>query len=323
MDYGHAPLGMNVEEPNPTMKTLALLCILFHSTLAAATALTRPPPNLFIDLRPTPQVINGIPALGPRGEEFFKPVVLLATEVGRCTATMVGQGLLLTASHCLVGAAFKRYRRQGGYYTFGPGTVKINGRAIPYLGAISMTLKPEPHNDLALFVFGPNSAAPTDYYEISLGQVEVNTKVEVVGYSPVLDYVFDMKSTGGLAIGHKREPIKRFGHNFIVARENGALVISSELHDRRSFYFFNNPDGEYAGPASGDSGGPLISGGRVIGVTSSAASLEYLLRRKGKPLGAEDYSGMKLDHFVDLSNQYASRFLRTLKNSGLPILIAP
>lgn len=188
------------------------------------------------------------------------PQVVMVYNGGVCTGTIVADNLVLTAAHCDRGTEFNIFHHDG-----------------PLLGKTTTRHAPEKDDpDIAVLEF------PTGTFKDSplpLGfSVEKNDSVELVGFG-----CNDAESKLG-------QTIKRRGSNTVLdvfqfitlytpLTQNGRLIVGSD---------------NTSGICSGDSGGPLLKNGGIVGVGSIS----------------EVHSNKVYSWFVNLNLQAARDFLR-------------
>jgi len=172
----------------------------------------------------------------------IQAVVMLASERTLCSATIVSKNTVLTAAHCV--------------------QESVCIESAPYQGICPVatyvhdnyrhdTDRPTSTYDIAVLEF---SGSPfKSYFDLNANIPSVNTQVSMVGYSPekVTYQNIDPKDQDPNA-----EPVKRWGWNQVRSIEsNSILTVASN-----GFYS--------AGVSPGDSGGPMFSQCKIIGIAS-------------------------------------------------------
>lgn len=233
-------------------------------------------------------VTNGIEI----SEETYASVVLLVsvTEEGQsiCTATFVNDQQVVTAGHCVYdldpnepSLYYVHLNEQGeGEYSVKAKSFAINP---DYDMTVNNGVNPQ---DLAVVTF-PEDTAPA-VSQISFKTPAVGSELTIVGYGNNRNYMEENGKLSGSGAG-----TKRVGDNILRANSSGFL----------SFYGLPEANGvveagEQSASASGDSGGPMIVGNRLVGVTSGG----------GLSQGSGD-SLIKVSHYVDLNSPESRRFL--------------
>jgi len=191
-----------------------------------------------------PEIANGkiIP------ETTFPEVVKIYSTYGKqgasCTATIVGHNTLLTAAHCL--------------YFFGPKAEEVEIVKGSHEGLQSLNVFIHPKfsfgrgfNDVALIKFEDKSF--TNHIQISLTLPSTGQEFTIVGYGK---FSFYSNTSDGK---------KRMGTN--------KLTSIGRRFDFTGYHENKGPDGLGTGQnvsnLPGDSGGPMLVNGKVIGVSSS------------------------------------------------------
>jgi hypothetical protein len=257
------------------------------------------------------RVINGLSAVGPNGEEYFKPVV----EIGHnnCTGTMVGPNVILTAAHCILVVAKDHVIPFGPYFAVPPGFVMLNRKEVPIKGIFVMATELKIGTDLAV-IWAEGEMLPKEYYTVSFEPVPVGAEVTFAGYSRVERFkpgwIHDQNITPKIG----KPSGKRWGQNYVINFHPLLIAIESPLRDDGSkFLSTGKPTGKNAGVAHGDSGGPLIYNNQIVGVTDAIAV------GKGVQRNLFGVATSKYDVFTALAGGEARTFLDALEFAGVPI----
>ena len=190
------------------------------------------------------KVVNGLAV--PADE--YSPVVQLKDDLGRpfCTATFVGTHTALTAAHC----TSARLNFEGTE----PGLVI---RYASYGDPAERSDELDVH-DLAVLVFQTVS----EEHPLALAKTlpQVGDQLKYVGYG-----CKNNNGTGtGVGIG-----VKRAGTNEYQGID-GTVVHKGMLKLPVVFKSDSHPDGTNADACAGDSGGPVLFKGRLVGTVSGA-----------------------------------------------------
>jgi len=239
---------------------ISLFCLIAIGTIARA----------FID--------NGVSA---DPSQFPYVVRLVGADPGRdCTGTIIGPNTILTAAHCVSGLDPKSPKlsihlpdghivaaaeflahpgsdsRRMESWSFGasnsPDALKSSG--LEYLRLVKSELavvKPDPSVHFTQWVeVDPTPPAPGQ--QVTLVGYGMNSKIDHSGNGPL-----------------------RSGTNQLQWESQGVLFLAGRASDKLDPNTADpKPDGQEASPDRGDSGGPLFSNGRLIGVV--VASQEVL-----------------------------------------------
>lgn len=209
-----------------------------------------------------------------------------------CTATWIDDVTLITAAHCLgdedsdsVGMmkdpqliVFEIVDA-----TTDPKLTKgITQASEAYRNKAWETNKGFNKYDLAILRMPPAQIGERPRQSISINHhlVTVGTSVQIIGYG------FNNMSL----FGKGGDDLKRIGNNRIDSAKNGFLNIVGKVKDSQG-----GPTGEKASAGNGDSGGPMLEDGRLIGVASGG--------------GAEGVFARGESSYVDLNSPESKEFL--------------
>jgi hypothetical protein len=221
----------------------------------------------------SPYIIQG-DIVDPNTDRFKAVKQLIVDKEQSCTATIISPGVALTAAHCL-----DLLKPKDMSIELSKGVqVKIN-KFLPH-PKYSDQILGSPY-DIALITFSPLRSAK-ESLELDYEIPKINDAVELVGFGNGIilsDYGIDQDGAG----------VKRHGTNVIGAMtEDGQIVIQSQKGK--------------AAAISGDSGGPLIKNGKMIGVVSSTG---YSKDRQAKttytPLASKENQDFIQDTLMTLS----------------------
>lgn len=180
----------------------------------------------------------------PKNDSFKAVKQLIVDGEQHCTATLIRPGVALTAAHCLdllrpdelsIELSSKNKVIIQGFYPH----PKYSDQDI---GSVF---------DVAVITFSHDSSPRDTFMGLDYDSPKTQDKVELVGFGNgkiKSDYGTEQDGAG----------VKRYGTNSIEEiNENGQIIIQSRKRQ--------------AAAISGDSGGPLIKEGKIIGVVSSTA----------------------------------------------------
>lgn len=238
--------------------------------------------------------------------DLFPAVIQLkvtAPVEGSCTGTLIGDGTILTAGHCL--------DCKNGKNRYTAVDFEVDGKKISMKSAIcnpeyDSDLKATNRNaanDLAIVLFDARDLQKPIDYPLLVTKTDpklayLHEKVTLVGYG--------MNNPNGTFI--KGAGYKRAGTTYI--ENTGYALLSIEGHFRTpGVSIFNregDPTGEDVGASFGDSGGPMISGnGALYGVLSMGGELNW------------DSTFLKEESiYCLLSSPLSRRFLEDAKKLG-------
>jgi|GEM_PF-6023488 len=198
-----------------------------------------------------------------------------------CASVLVKRGVLLTAAHCVLqeGSTKLAYNRLP--IQLGPRNLVYPWNVVVAPGmAKTSTWVNEPARELALIYFD-DPVDRTDYPPIDVSGVAVGENVGLVGW-------------GESAVGKQDNGVMRGGAS-TVAGFNGGQIRLTGIPDASAF-----ESGDRNSLASkGDSGGPLLQQGRVVGIMSGSGP-----GLPGSPAGTLN------NFYVDLSTPANQQFLR-------------
>ena len=219
--------------------------------------------------------VSGVKVTNGIDTDDYPAVVMLvnAEEATVCTGTFVTSATLLTAAHCLG-------HDKSGSLLFGD-TPSI---AAYFTGAVGeeAALKP---TDLAIVLFPPETAPAIQ--PLASTAAAAGDAVTLVGY--------------GRSIARRSETSgdKRFGTNRLEKIEGGFLQLTGVAAATAGV-----APGERAASAKGDSGGPLLIDGAIVGVDSG---------------GATDGANLKHSRYVDLFSPMSCATLADAAATGCPL----
>ena len=231
----------------------------------------------------TVKIINGREI--ERVDDDYPGVVQLITDsngtIGRCTGSFIRPSIVLTAAHCVdqdgVVVYLTKQKLDG---SVSSKNIMLHHEWEPELEIEIQDLS----YDLALVYFDSDIAKSTEVLQITEERVNVGDQATMVGYGR---YIYDNVTSAGK---------KRLGYNAIydVSQDRGlfALIGLGESLDY---------SGENASVAKGDSGGPLLVGGKIAGVATAALY--------GVPQDSNNTS-----IYVDLNSKASQEFLSKLSS---------
>ncbi len=209
-----------------------------------------------------------------------------------CTATWIDVNTLITAAHCLGDGESDSSGKM-----LSPQLVVfeiLDPTSTPKLTATVTNIVEAYRNkkweakkgfnnfDLAILKTQPprSNERPRGKILINHDGVAKGAAVEIIGYG------FNNMST----FGKGGDDLKRIGNNVIASSGNGFLNIEGLIKDAA-----NGPTGEKASAGNGDSGGPMLHDGQLIGVASGGGSGGLFARGEAS--------------YVDLRSQESKDFL--------------
>jgi len=169
-------------------------------------------------------------------------VVMLESEETLCSATIVSKNTVLTAAHCV--------------------QANVCIGSVPYQGICPIatyihdkyvhdTNDPSPTYDIAVLEFAGTPFK--SYFELNATIPNISTQVAMVGYAPEK---ITYRNIDPRKQDPNAQPIKRWGWNQIRSIESNAILTVA----KNDFYS--------AGVSPGDSGGPMFSQCKIIGIAS-------------------------------------------------------
>lgn len=215
-------------------------------------------------------IINGV-----RTNKFRATYLIRNTADGGCTGTFVGLNTLVTAAHCIVASdvtgGVSLVSNEVTPPSLMPGQASSIVIKSPNFDASLSKAIVDSNIDFAILIFAADVASEVQPISNRRGTVE--EAVTMVGYG---DTEFDFPTGFG---------VKRYGKNelYQLSSEAAAKIDPSlpgklnetysivgnkysSIQDTSEIVPFNS------GVAHGDSGGPLILGGAIIGIASAAAT---------------------------------------------------
>ncbi len=174
----------------------------------------------------------------------------------RCSSVAIAPHLLLTAAHCLCDEQDKygswKFKRVG----------LMQGKFVAHRYISSEAFRCEDmsydHHDIAVLVF-PKSCyqnqnfTPFPYLEIRENPLKDGGKVQVVGFG------------SNNSTNYQNAGIKRLGTNYFHLNSKAKAWLTQGF-----IMLTRSPQNDFSVTASGDSGGPLISEGKLAGITNAS-----------------------------------------------------
>lgn len=209
---------------------------------------------------PSQAITNG----RPLGNHEYSGVVYISDAQNSFVGTgvLIGKDTILTAEHC----------------TF-PKNLRINNKAVIEKILVPKTRLAEFQLDLALIKVKRGSISG-DIMNIDFKTPLPGAKVEIVGFGG------SFSAEAGII---NEDVVKRIGFNYVKSSRPMCISIQGDFISK-----FNQKAPSLGLP--GDSGGPMIKEGRVIGIASK--------------------SDFGFSQYIHLNGEYAQDFLRKAKNSG-------
>lgn len=259
------------------------------------------------------QLINGL------ATSKYPSTVLLLADKGNyqyeaCTGIFVGHNVLLTASHCLAADSSGNLVENGGI-SYVPGynitnaaeswgsriqakKALINAQAKSLLSSKSSILLSQSVYDLGILIFADNTAPATSPV-LARGAKE-GEEVLVLGYGQTSSDPSDVST----------QLARRYGYNTAIVTsplpENIAMPAGLIAVKGRSTTDFTAADNctvsHDSQTAYGDSGGPLLVGGQVAGITTNGIITPT--------------SKTNLGFFVDLNSDATKALIKDASQAG-------
>lgn len=222
-------------------------------------------------------LIGGLESKGTEKNGIFHIVVINPEDEddnGLCTATKIGRNLILTAAHCFDS---DKNPSMIGYST----SSKNQDMEFEGLNVSAVYLHPSynqesedfglPESDIAIVKIEPDEQFATlSTREIDLNELKVGEAVELWGHGcqkhvEKIDGYFPIKKTGTSVLLGKDALLKNnFGVATQIIREG-----SNNIYNDNFLTLAKGLDSKKPSLCFGDSGGPLIKDGKVVGVNGS------------------------------------------------------
>ncbi len=280
-----------------------------------------------------PPIINGVVTEG------FPAVIRLTftgaapeyAPIGTCSGTQVFRtGKILLSAHCLCAVYGEQLLRLG-TLPDSIGGIQINDRMVDspqikihpkYIPCSSIKDNDGPGEfDLAMIMVPPSNIEAGKRGPAPAGNEELLKYLGGLGTMP-LSFDPPVKSASVTVVGYgtnypglPADGKKREGINQIksVDPSSGIIELEGRTNDiegwdavkRRSF---PSPNGLDASTAKGDSGGPLLFDGKIVGVTTRGATLPERLE------GDQFLPERKLSYFTPVAREENQTFLRQCEN---------
>ena len=256
---------------------------------------------LVFSLRPAAAIVNGRRTEAyPAVVSLNGPSALSPETQAFCTGMRLAPGVFLTATHCAIefakmltesakarsaGEIFPRFNEHSFYLGAGDAKLRVIS-AEPMTGAIFPArtgaapedacpeeLLPEIANaDFSTYCLDPTKdVAIVRAEEVGGGEIPTLALSETTGTLGDAVEVVGYGATSARKLS-ARSGVKRRGENTIIDRDENFWIISGKS-DTRRFLGIAIPELHRSISGHGDSGGPLLRAGRVIGVASYAESL--------------------------------------------------
>lgn len=201
-----------------------------------------------------------------------------------CTGTFVSDSVMITASHCFAGNA-----KTVVFGTTESRRVILN----PSYSNIPERRGIEAGYDIAFVEFPRNTAPAT--MKIGSNAPQAGQGLTMIGYGHN-DYSPGLRTTS-----QSRSGVRRVGTNVFANVDNGKLRVEGKLQH-------GSGDGRSVSLGEGDSGGPAIVNGQIVGIASYIAA--------GGPEKLETV-------YVNLNGSASRAFLDDVRRRGLDIAGAP
>lgn len=236
------------------------------------------------------EVINGTetneyPAVGSLRRMYSTPNTFnmpQSINLSLCTATKVAPRKILTAGHCI------HELKEGEFYEFNGSPLKIKEVHVhPRYVAIQKNQAQGRYSEVDLAIIELSEDAPGPMMNIDFSRPTQNLDITMIGYG-YNDSGFKENESGEFKLVQSGSGVKRVGHNRILSTKGDIIRVEGRTENRNLFgwekLFFGQVelvDGSESSLAPGDSGGPLIYDGKVIGVASAGTSAIGLPKKNG------------------------------------------
>lgn len=233
------------------------------------------------------KVTNGVTISG----STFPSTVLLVTVGAQgesiCTGTFVNDSQVVTAGHCVENLSKTKPNLLV--------ATEINGRTVPFAKAVSWVRNPSytfaqgvsPY-DLAVINFPANSAPAIS--PIATEAPKVGEAFTIVGYGNNKNFIDNSGVLNGAGAG-----VKRAGSNRI-SQVAGGMISFAGLTG--AVEVEGMEPGQYVSSGSGDSGGPMFVGNKLVGITSGGGLSQ-----------TQDGIEIAISLYVDLNSPLSKQFL--------------
>jgi|GEM_PF-6507068 len=236
-----------------------------------------------------------------------KLLTLRGDKIGLCTTQKIGDKTFLTAAHCVVNDQGQGVERiaipcdDRGAQSLVARVQRVTVHP-EFLAALRSGRRAGAKADLAIMEAEEPVGCNIPHIRVATRPPSRGEEIQVVGYG---DTSISEDATGS--------GTKRVGKNKIFeVKPNGVIVIVSYATDtpseRRMGFFPVNTAGRSSGPAHGDSGGPMIRDGILIGVVSQGGAT-----RLPTP------SHAAFAEYADLTSELSRRFLSDAVAAGMDV----
>jgi hypothetical protein len=229
-----------------------------------------------------------------------------------CSGSKISANLILTSAHCLCDLVVKRgdpllrtffkIPSDDSQYYLKINDQKLTDAEIGFFpgaygthcgrGLFSSVLSVGYYNDLALIKVAKADLAklPAETIEVETQSINVGDRVEIVGYGTTQ---VTLSSTSGKQPAYDVYGTRMIGRNTIQAIGRDTIDVSGRLLGKNAKLMI-----EEATVLPGDSGGPLLKNGKLIGVASGQA-WTHLDQAPKKIVNESGYASSLSQYFKD------------------------